>query len=159
MQSEQILGVVWAIEWARGFPAGYAMIFTNTRAVGSKKMPMVHYCLAYLGPGSKATDDERNYALKTASELMADKQFEFPKESIVKVSYRAPGLFSRGHVIFQTVSETIELKIASKREGGVIRLLRTLIPSLVAFAEDRVWDEKTGTLLGQEILKTHKLPI
>ena len=137
---------------------GYGLVVCASRIVGSNTSAWSQEYSAYLGPNSQTTFEEREKATKIAEILIEKKGFEIPKDSVLKVIYRAPGLFSRGHVIFHTAPGDTKLIISDLQEGGTPRTLRGLLPSLVAFAPDRFYDEKTGELVGTIIAKTGKFP-
>jgi hypothetical protein len=132
-------------------PYHYSLIITPSRIIGCKKKPLWQGLTVYLGPGSKATTAGRDKAQKVAAKLMEAKDFELPKDSIVKIVYRKPGLFSSGHIDIHTTGRELELVIG--HTAGNQRTLRALIPSLIAFAADRFYDEKTGALVEAEVLQ------
>jgi hypothetical protein len=132
-------------------PYHYSLIITPSRIIGCKKKPLWRGLTAYLGPGSKATAADCENAQKVAAKLMEAKDFEFPKDSIVKIVYRKPGLFSSGHIDIHTTSKELELAIGYT--AGNKGTLRALVPSLIAFAGDRFYDEKTGALVEAEVLQ------
>ena len=155
LQSEDVLGVVWSYSL---IPFG-GLVFASNRIMGTTvPPPWSGFTSTYLGPTSHATDEQRRHALELASKIIEKKELDLLKESIEKMSYRAPGLFSRGHIIFQTSEEDIVVRIKNRQDGGVPRTLNGLIPSLVAFAADRFYDEKTGIPVSTEIAKTGKFP-
>ena len=137
---------------------GYGIVLTTDRVVGSRKNPLIDYCSTYLGPNSRATDEERAKATKIAGGLIENKEFELQKNSILKLLYRAPGIFSRGHITFNATSGDIELLISNLQSGSLVYTLKGLLPSLVAFAPERLYDEKTGVLVRTIIANTGKFP-
>ena len=134
-------------------------VFANNRIVGTTVLPPWRgFTSTYLGPSSHVTDEERTHALELASKIIEKKELDLPKESIEKISYRAPGFWSRGHIVFQTSEEDTVVWIKDRQEWGDLRTLNGLIPPLVAFAADRFYDDKTGILVYTEIAETGKFP-
>ena len=158
MSDSDILGVIWSPYLHHDRWGGYGLVVTADEVLGSKARPWADACSVYLGPSSRANPDERAHALKVAAQLAELKEFELHKSSIFRIDYHAPGQIARGHVVFRTANEAIELKINPLIDGTIPTTLKGLIPSLVAFASDRFYDEKTGTRVGEVILKTGKYP-
>jgi len=146
---EELIGVIWSDYLTFG-PDHYALIITPSRIIGCKKRALWKGLVVYLGPGSKATTADREDAQKVLAKLMEAKDFEFPKDSIVKIVYRKPRLFSSGHLDIHTTGKGLELIIGFR--AGNRGTLEALIPSLIIFAADRFYDEKTGALVEAEIL-------
>jgi hypothetical protein len=136
------------MDLSRGFPAGYGLVILPSRIIGTKKIPWSSGIIAYLGPGSRHTEDEKAKAIKIATELIGKKEFDFEKQSIVRIAYRSPGYIFRGHIAFKTTSDKVELKIANLTNAAITeRTVLELIYSLMAFAPDRLYDETTGALM------------
>jgi hypothetical protein len=147
---EELIGVIWSDYLMLG-PHHYSLIITPSRIIGCRKKPLWQGFTVYLGPGSKATTADREKAQKVVAKLMAAKDFEFPKDSIVKIVYKKPGLFSGGYVNIHTTGRGLELVIGYT--AGNQGTLRALVPSLMIFAGDRFYDEKTGALVEAEVLQ------
>jgi hypothetical protein len=135
---------------------GYGLVITRSQITGCRKTPWTSSYEAYFGPGSKATESALGEAKKAIQELLEQKEFELPRESIKRILYRKPGGFSRGHLTFQGIfqgsEENIQVMISStSRNAGVGKTLRNLLPSLIIFAGDRLIDEKTGHLFVNEV--------
>jgi len=143
---EGLIAVVWSASLGPG------LVITPTRILGSNLSNWKAYCEVYLGPNSKATASDRDSAYSWAGRLVEQKVFELPKESIRTILYRRPSYFSRGHVIFKTNSEEKFVLIGTTTSDvGVRKTLQVLVPALEAFAQDRLYNEKTGNLLINDI--------
>ena len=100
--------------------------------------------------------------MKAAAEKMAvgrieRKRFELSKEGIFKILYEAPGLFFGGRIVFESVGERVDLGISvlSAWNQNTLLTVRALVDSLLAFAQDKLYDEKTGALVSDK-LGTHR---
>jgi hypothetical protein len=156
-----LIGVIWSLAITRKLNAGYALVVKSDRVIGINKgaWGWNSSSTAYLGPGSKATESDRQAAEEVVAELLQKVDFDVPKSEISKISYRAPGLFSNGRVVIKGTSGDIELRLARLTPDiGVRLVIKSLLPSLVDFAADRVYDEKTGRLVAAEVKETGKLP-
>lgn len=159
LTDEGLIGVVWSFAVHRGLDAGYGIVVYYDRIIGCKKGSWNSYLTLYVGPGSKAADKEVADAIEVAKKLEENKEFEVPKDDVVRITYRAPGLLSRGHVIIGARAGDTRIDLASRTpEVGVDYATKALLPSLAEFAQDRLYNEKTGNLIIEEIRKTHKLP-
>jgi len=148
LSNEELLGVIWSDAIRHGLGLGYGLVITSGRIFGAKKHPwLTANVVLHLGPGSKATQAERARAQEAAAELIAEKEFELPKESVVKILYKAPGHLSRGHLILSSTDRKIELKLSSLANMAISLTIRPLIISLIQFSPDRFYDETTGELI------------
>ena len=136
----------------------YGIVITTGEIIGSKKRSWTDGCSVYTGPASKASPEDRVHAFKVAAQLAERKDFELQKNSILRIDYHAPGQLTRGHLVIRTAQESIELKLNALTNGYLPPTLNALVPSLVAFATDRFYDEKSGMRVGEVILKTGKYP-
>lgn len=156
-----LIGVIWSLAITRDSNAGYALVIRSDQIVGVNKgaWGFSSGSLVYFGPGSRATESDKERAQEVATKLLERPDFELSKSDITKITYRAPGLFSKGHVVIASNKDDIELNLARLTPDiGVRQVIKSLLPSLVYFANDKLYDEKTGKLLGNEIMKTHRLP-
>jgi len=145
---EGLIAVVWSASLSPG------LVVTPTRILGSSMSNWKSYCEVFLGPNSKATASDRDLAYAWAARLVEKKVFELPKESIRTIVYRRPGYFSRGHVVFKTAMEEKSVLIGNATSDvGALRTLQVLVPALVTFAQDRLYNEKTGELLVNDMQK------
>jgi hypothetical protein len=146
LSSEDLLAVIWSSGTMHyGLGMGYGLVITSTRVIGAKKTPWVSGFQRYLGPGSQTTESDIKKAREVAARLESEKDFELPKESIIRITYLAPGMVSGGHILFKTIQGDVELRLAAQTpDVGVARTVKQLIPALAAFASDRFYDEKTG---------------
>ncbi len=143
---EGLVAVVWSISLHPG------LIITPARVVGIRRSNWKSHCEVYLGPGSKATPSENEAAYSWASKLMPGNEFELSKAVIRSIFFRKPGSFSRGHVRIKTDLDEKFISINyMTSSAGVLRTLSVLVPALVAFADDRLYNEKTGNLLNRDI--------
>jgi hypothetical protein len=156
MSSEALIGVIWSPDLHYGGGVGYALVITSDRVVGSRKPALFHAFEIYLGPRIKhpTTDADRAKAQKVADDLISNKEFEFTKDSIVRISYKRPGLYSRGHIVFQTKTQQIQVDI-SFLQGGVQaeKTAGLIVASLNILAPDRFYNEETGVLIREELLE------
>lgn len=170
LRREQIIGIVssWDIRRARsgfsllffagGEDAGYSLLFTDTRLVGARRPEYPEDFLAYLGPGSAASDEVRTAAQTHAGEIIARESFELQRDKIVEIIYSEPKAYTGGRLLFKEVGRPVNLKITlvSPFNPGIISTLETLSRSLFAFAPDRLFDERTGQrITALETLRYH----
>jgi hypothetical protein len=149
--SEDLLGVIWAPCIRYGGGLGYGLVVTSGRIIGARKTPWLHGFFGYLGPGSKVSPDIRAKGEKAAAELMAEKEFELQKDSISKILFKDPGLFSGGHVIFKTDKQDIQIDITNPPgDATTARVTPQLKASVAQFAPDRMYNEETGVLVKDE---------
>jgi hypothetical protein len=159
--SGELLGLI------HSYGITHALIITPTE-VHAKRTGLgfrERHSTAYLGPRSTATEEQRRTArvvidrinhakLDVIERHQKDKEFTVDKESIIRITMKLPGEFRTGHVIFKTLGDEFRVSIlplASKVENARSILL-ALIPSLLEFAPDRFYDEKSGKLVS-ELLK------
>ena len=132
---------------------GYVLAITPTRVVGAQRSALFHYLEVYLGPGSKATDDQRQNARQIFDEAQANKDLEMMKDSITKISWKREGFLHEGYFLFKTTRGDFQIDTRPTRGNlSVVRTTNTIIPSLEAFAPDRFYNEKTGGLMREEFL-------
>jgi hypothetical protein len=148
IRREIMIGVISSADLHRGVGNGYMLLFTNSRIVGanrpvSKDIPESYFWTT----GSSEADHD--VAERVAAALIGRKQFELSKESIFKILYEAPGIFFGGRVIFDSVGEQIqvEMSVLSVWNPSGVQVIRKLVESLLIFAPDRFYDEKTGALV------------
>lgn len=153
--SDELIGVISSWDLSRVGETGYSLVITKSRVIGARRPEQDNEFMAYLGPGSTATEDDRARAAATASRLLETKQFALPKETIAQILYRRPGLFSGGYAVFKTNLQAfkVEIPVVSGWNEGPLLASRVLIESLKAFSPERLYDGKTGTLYVEEVLK------
>jgi hypothetical protein len=152
--TEQALGII------RSDGISHLLVITPARVVGRRGIVWTSDFEGYLGPGSKATEEDRRKAQKAIEtftkarvtllqRMKNDREFTISKESVIRILLKPPGLAFDGRVLFETLSGEVEVKLASygsKAENDTW-ILDALVPSLVAFASDRFFDEETGRLV------------
>jgi hypothetical protein len=156
VSSDELLGVIWSPNISYGQGIGYALVITVSKIVGARKSGVWHAYERFLGPSIKypTSDADRAKAQEVANELIADKEFGMPKESIVKILYKKPGFYSRGRLTFQTASQQIVLDIPFLQgASGANKTVGIIVASLNVFAPDRFYDEDTGALVRDELLQ------
>ncbi len=143
---EGLIAVVFSFNLKPG------LVITPTRVIGFTKWSWTKVCEAYLGPNSNATDEQRNNAIAWAKALTKEADFELQKDSIRRVVYRRPGWYSSGHVTFdaETGEKIVMLKYLSSNPA-INTTLKVLVPALEAFAKEKLYNEKTGNLLVDDI--------
>jgi hypothetical protein len=154
---EDLIGVVRSPNINYGGGVGYALAITTNRIVGARKSALIHAYEIYVGPSIKypTSPPDRAKAQEVANEIIAGKEFELSKGSIAKIIYKKPGLYSRGHVIFDTSTQQIQLRIPMVQGAGAVsHTLGVLVASLNVFAPDRFVDEETGLLIRDELLRS-----
>jgi hypothetical protein len=141
---EDIIGVIWGQSLHHGPGFGYALLITSRRIVGAKKGTYTRALVRYLGPGSNATQEDRKKAEGVALEIEQEKEFEMAKDEISEISYKSPGFFFGGHVVFNTAQESIKLTLPSLLVNpNVSYLWKDLIRSLTNFGSGKLYNEKT----------------
>ena len=126
-------------------------MITSGRVVGTRKTPWLGGFDGFLGPGSKLSAKDQAKGAKIAAELIAEKEFELPKESISKILFKDPGALSNGHVIFKSNQPDIQIDLLNPPgDATILRVTPRLKGSLVEFAIDRTYNENTGLLIWDE---------
>ena len=149
-----LIGVIWSASIQYGRGVGYALVISKESIIGARKSSWISSFEAYLGPGNKLRPDDVTKARKIAAELVDEKEFELPKESIAKITYKKPGTFSRGHFIFTTSEKEVRLDVPGLAgSGDTMSTMRKMVASLILFAPDRFFDEETGKLMSDEVLE------
>ena len=153
MSPEELLGLIWSLNLAHQNMRGYLLAVTSTRVVGAKRAALLHGLEVYLGPGSKATDDDRQKARQLFDEALANKELEIMKDSITKISWKGSGFLHKGYFLFNTIQGDIKIDTSTTRNNlTVVHTINTVIPSLEAFVPDRFYNEKTGGNMREEFL-------
>jgi hypothetical protein len=153
--SDELIGLVSSWDLSRVGETGYGLVVTGSRVIGARSPDPDDEFMAYLGPGSTATDEDRSRAVATASRLLESAQFVLPRDDIAQILYRQPGLFSGGFVVFKTQLKAfkVEIPVVSGWNEGPLRASRVLIESLKAFSPERLYDGRSGALYVEEVLK------
>jgi hypothetical protein len=153
--SDELIGVVSSWDLCRVGETGYALLVTRGRVIGARRPESDAEFMAYLGPGSTATESDRERAVATASRLLQTRQFVLPKDAIAQILFRRPGLFSGGYAVFKTMLQAykVEIPVVSGWNGGPILVSRILAESLRTFSPERLYDGRTGALYVEELLK------
>ena len=146
LPGEGLLGVYWGGITHNGHDAGF--VVTPARMVISDKtlfsfgfgLGAYQPCNDYLGPYSKASDTRRAIAQRCAAKLLASKTVALAKESIVRIGAKSPTLYHTGYLLFLTAQGNEILKIGGRWGNPLVNML----PALIEFAPERVYDDKTG---------------
>jgi len=134
---------------------GYELVITDGRIVGAPRAAALGVPDPFLWSAEGSSEEERVAAEKAASVIIGRKQFDLSKDSVFKILYESPGIFFGGRVVFGVVGEEVQLDISSVSvwsPGGVMTQ-RRLVDSLLVFAPDRLYDEKTGAMIKDENLR------
>jgi hypothetical protein len=152
MRREKLISVISSGDIHIGGGDGYALVVTESRVVGAHRPDSVGIPEPYLWLVTESSEADRAAAGRMAAELIDRKQFDLSKESIFKILYEAPGLFFGGRLIFESVGAQVQLDISvvSVWNPGGILTLEKMVDSLLIFAPDRLYDEKTGALVRDE---------
>jgi hypothetical protein len=149
---EQVIGVVssWDIRWRES--EGYALLITDSRLVGASMPSSTGEFWAYFGPGQERDPKVNEEAGKRAEEIARRKDFELQRDHIVKIIYYGPGMLFGGRLLFATVGKKIDVSITvvSGWNPGIVSTMKTLVSSLLVFAPERLYDEKTGERVRDE---------
>jgi hypothetical protein len=152
--------VIWSMNLRYGNRGGYALAITSNRVVGAPRSALFHYFERYVGPGSKATEEEHQQANQIFPEIVAAKDLEIPKDSVTKISWKKGGVFHKGHFLFNTTKGDFQIDTVSTNNTlSVVHTTNQILASLVDFAPDIFYDEKTGELFVKEAtewMQTHK---
>jgi hypothetical protein len=62
LPDEELLGLIWSIYRKYRNSGGYAPAITSNRITGTQKSALLHEFEPYLGPNSKATEEDRQKA-------------------------------------------------------------------------------------------------
>jgi len=152
LRREQIIGIAstWDIRWRDS--EGYALLFTESRLVGAPLPASGDVLLACFLAGKERDPAIAQLAQKRADEIIRTKDFELQRDKIVKVIYDAPQVFIGGRLLFGTVGRRVEVAISvmSGWNPGMFTTIDTLVSSLMVFAPDVFYDEKTGARIRDE---------
>lgn len=161
VQMSDIIGVIWTGDISKGGwgGGGYGLIFTHESVIGSKTTPWWSGLVVYLGTGSRATQSDRQKVPTAVERLLEKKEFELSKASITRITFGSPGPFSRGKVMFKSLQGDVTIRLASRSANIHPEVVDRLLASLVTFARDRLYDEKTGALVADELTRRKELPI
>ena len=159
IRREKLIAVISSGDIHLGGGDGWALVVTDGRIVGARRAETVGVPEPYLWVAKESTEEGRAAAEKIAVALIERKRFELSKEGIFKILYEAPGLFFGGRVVFESVGERVDLGISvlSVWSQNTVLTVGALVDSLLAFAPDKVYDEKTGTLV-RDKLGLHTAP-
>ena len=131
---------------------GYALVITDGRIVGAPRAEALGVPDPYLWSAKGSSEEERKMAERAASELIGRKRFSISKDSVYKILYDAPSMFFGGRIIFAVVGAQVQLEISSISAwspGGVMTQ-RVLVDSLLVFAPEKLYDEKSGGMIKDE---------
>ncbi|MDA4135439.1 MAG: hypothetical protein OK449_00395 [Thaumarchaeota archaeon] len=149
---EQVIGIVssWDIRWRES--EGYALLITDSRLVGASLPAVADDFRAYFAPGKERDPKVDEEAGKRAEEISRRKDFELQRDHIIKIIYYGPGMLFGGRLLFATVGRKIDVSITviSGWNPGIVSTMKTLVSSLLAFAPERLYDEKTGARIRDE---------
>jgi hypothetical protein len=156
IRREKLIAVISSGDIHPGGRDGWALVITDGRIVGTRRPEAVGVPEPFLWVAGRSADEGRDAAEKMAAGLIERKRFELSKEGIFKILYEAPGLFFGGRVVFESVGERVDLGISvlSAWNRSTLLTVRALVDSLLAFAPDKLYDEKTGALV-RDKLGTH----
>ena len=149
MRREKLLAIISSPDLHLGGGDGYALVVTDGRIVGSGRPGPAGVSVPRLWSATGSSEADRAEAEKDAADLIGRRQFELSKESIYKIVYDAPGLFFAGRVVFEAVGGRVQLGISSPSvwdPNGVLTV-RALVGSLLAFAPEKLYNERTGGLV------------
>jgi len=151
-----MIGVVSTRNLSRTGETGYALVFTKARVIGSRRPESEAEFVAYLGPGSAATEGDRARALALGSRLLRTSQFVLERGSVAQIVYRQPGFLTGGLVVFKTPLQAfkVEIPVVSGWNGSPLFTSEVLLDSLIAFSPERLYDGKTGALYVEGALKS-----
>jgi hypothetical protein len=143
------IGIISSADLHRGGGNGYMLLFTNSRVVGANRPVSNDIPESYFWTTAESSEADHDVAERVAAALIGRKQFELSKEDIFKILYEAPGIFFGGRVTFDSVGEQVQVKtsVLSVWNPSGIQVIRKLVESLLIFAPDRFYDEKTGALV------------
>jgi hypothetical protein len=153
MSSEELIGLVCSLDIRYEDQAGYAIAVTSNRVVGAVK-PALSYSPfgAFLDAGSKASDKDRQKAQQVFLEVLSNEHLELVNDSITRISWKKEGFFRSGYFLFNTTKG--DFLISVRGNGGstvIMHAVNTILGSLVHLAPDRVYNEKTGVLVRDEV--------
>ncbi len=135
MSSEEVLiGGIASADLAKGVLRGYAIYVTTHRLIGIKKRKTA--LAGALAGGliggavgaavgtflaKKLTKEESDKAI---AELVSKSDIVIPKEQIIRMELKKPGLISGGHLIINTLDgKKIKIKVMGKKEFNALREL------------------------------------
>jgi hypothetical protein len=102
LPNEELLGLIWSIYVRYQNSGGYALAITSDRIIGAQKSAFLHGFEAYLGPGSEVTEADRQKAQQIFPEIVAKKDLEILKDSVIKMSWKKAGFFHGARFLFVT---------------------------------------------------------
>ena len=149
MRREKLIAVISSEDLHVGGEGGYSLVVTDSRIIGANKGDLPDFGEPYLWLATESSQEELVKAEATALGIIGRKRFDLSKDSIFKILYEAPGLFFGGRVVFETVGKEVQLDVSAIsvwNSGGVLTVGK-LISSLLIFAPDKLYDEKTGAFV------------
>src|ERR1700722_2518690 len=153
LPDEELHGLIWSIYIEYQNSDGYALAITSNRIIGAQKSALLHGFEAYLGPGSKAIEEDRQKAQQIFPEIVANKDLEILKDSVIKMSWKKAGFLHGARCLFVTRQGDFQIVTAPLSASlGIAHAINQISASLMAFGPDRFYDEKTGTLALDEQL-------
>lgn len=97
---------------------GYCLVIAWHTIIGAKKPESLGEFGAYLGPGSKVTEEKREEAKKIAERLTGARDFSVPVGSVGQVLFKKPGMFFGGYVIIKTGMTSFRIDMRLLSVGG-----------------------------------------
>jgi hypothetical protein len=89
--------------------------------------------------------------------MVGNKDFEIMKDSITKIVWEKEGFLHGGHFLFNTTQGDFQVDTRPKRgDASVVKTTNTILGALVVFAPDRLYNEKTGALVHDEVVEKMK---
>jgi hypothetical protein len=157
LPDEELLGLVWSYLIRYQNSGGYALAITTHRIIGARKSAWSSGFDEYLGPESRATEEDRQKAKNIFPEIVANKDLEISKDSVIKMSWKKAGYFHGARFLFVTKQGDFQIVTSPLRVTlAVAHAINQIVASLAAFGPDRFYEEKTGLLVMEEATKDHE---
>ncbi len=134
MSEEILIGGISSANLVKGILKGYAIYVTSHRLIGVKKRKLgLASALATGAIGGaigavvgsivadKLSKEERDKAIQ---EIVSNSDFIIPKEQVIHMELKKPGLLTGGHLVIKTLDgKKVKIKVQGKKEFNVLREL------------------------------------
>lgn len=146
LRHERFIGIVSSWDIRRKDSEGYSLLITDGRLVGAYRAEYPDDFWVYVQPGSEPGEEIRAKALVMAEKIITAKDFEMHKGNIIKIILDEPSELSGGRLLIKGTGRQVELQVTirSLLSREIALTVDTLLNSLLAFAPELVYSEKSG---------------
>jgi hypothetical protein len=152
LRREQVIGVVSSYDVSWNGSTGYSVAITDSRMIVGLRTDFDSEFWAVFPPGKDREPELAKEAEMRVNETISRKRFELHKDKLVKIIFDPPGQVFGGRLVFVTVGQKADLRLTvlTGWNPGSFKTAETLLESLLVFAPQILYDEKTGNLVRSE---------